>query len=105
MTITGIEYIHATPYITRANLAQELQISIGTVDKRIREIRQEIANKRYSEFAVIKDGGLMLVNYLVLIDYMHYRERLLDRNLRKNVPQYDPAKIARELGWYGKEDV
>lgn len=101
MTITEINYIHCSPYVTRANLVKEMQVSIGTVDKRIHEIKEEIIRKRYSEFALIKDGGIMMVNYLVLIDYMHYRERLRDRNLRKTVPPYNPELVAREVGWYG----
>lgn len=95
-----IKYIHASCYITRADLSKNLNMSLGAVDKRLKEIRDEIKNGRYTEYALIKDGGFMLVNYLVWIDYMAHRDRLLEKNLRKNVPAYNPAKIAREIGWY-----
>lgn len=79
---------------------QELDMSLGSVDKRIKEIKAEIEKGRYSDMAIIKDGGFCMVNYLVFIDYIKNRDRLTERNLRKNVPPYNPAKIAHELGWY-----
>lgn len=100
MVVTGIQYVHASPFVTRATVANELSISLGTVDNRIKEIKNEIKNGRYGDFAIINSGGLVLINYFVLIDYLFYRQRLREKNLRKNVPDYDPKKIANEIGWY-----
>lgn len=100
MEITTINYTRACPYITRANIASQLSISLASVDKRIKEIKEEIEKGRYSESSVIKDGGIVLINYLVFIDYEVNRQKLLDSNARKYVEPYSPGKIAREIGWY-----
>ncbi|MGN0393863.1 MAG: hypothetical protein ACI4EF_00705 [Coprococcus sp.] len=103
ITVNEISYIHASPYITRARISQEFDMSLGSVDKRIKEIKSEIEKGRYSEMAIIKDGGFCMVNYLVFIDYMKNRGRLTEKNLRKNVPDYNPKAVAYEIGWYGDD--
>ena len=100
MNITTINYTRACPYISRANIADQFDISLSSVDKRIKEIKQEIEKGRYSTNSVIKDGGIVLVNYLVFIDYEINRQKLLDSNARKYAEPYKPSKIAREIGWY-----
>ena len=98
MKITAITEVHGAPYITRGNLAKQIKLSVRTIDARIKEMREE--TDRYDEFALIKDGGIVLINYLAWIDFMKYRERLMNRNLRKNIPKYDPKRVAESIGWY-----
>lgn len=100
MEITDVQYIHGSPYRTIARLAKEEGISIGTVRNIVNEIRAEIKKGRYDEFAVSDGGGIIRINYLVFNDYWKYRKHLKDKNLRKNVPPYNPAEQARVIGWY-----
>lgn len=102
MTITKINQIHASPYLLTKEVAKEMNMCKQSAQSRIAEIKEEVKKGRYDEFAIIKDGGFLLVNYLVLIDYMKWRERLRDKNARKSVPPYDPYKVARAIGWYGE---
>ena len=98
MTITGIRTVRIPFYATRAQIAQDFKISMGTVDSRIKDILSE--KERYGDFAVIDGDGSVRVNQLAFIDYMKYKKRLDDRNLRKGVPPYDPVQIAKEIGLY-----
>lgn len=102
MQLTSLERLCGSPYISRGNLKEQFKMSLRAIDTRIQEIKEEIKQGRYGEFAYIKDGGFVLLNYLVWIDYLKYRERLKEKNLRKNVPPFDAKKIAQEIGWYGK---
>lgn len=40
-------------------------------------------------------------NLYALIDYLTYKDRLEDKNLRKTVPEFDPIPIARLCGQEG----
>ena len=105
MTITKINQTRAKPYLLTKDVAKEMGMCSRTAQGRIAEIKEEVKKGRYDEYAVIKDGGFLLVNYLVLIDYMKWRERLKDKNARKSVPPYEPCKVARAIGWYGNATV
>ncbi|MCM1172108.1 MAG: hypothetical protein NC393_08260 [Clostridium sp.] len=100
MIITNILHQHGQVMMRRDDLAKHLGISTVTVDKRCREIEKEIAQGRYSEKSLTKAGGIILINYLVFCDYLHYKDRLDNKNLRKTVPPYDPVSWARELAIY-----
>ena len=89
-----ITEVRGTPYMPRAVLAQQFGISKRTVDERMKEIKKF---DRYDEHACIKDGGIVLINYLVFLDYIEKRERI--RNGIK-VEDYDPQKLAKAIGWY-----
>lgn len=102
MNITEITMCNASPYISRATIAQQLNIAKPTVDVRIREIKEEVKKGRYNDLAIIKDGGIVLINYLVFVDYMANRQKLLEKNLRKLVPTFNPRKVAESIGWYNK---
>jgi len=86
------------PYLKKEALAQQLGISKSTVHVRAIEM-EEKARGRYGPYAVIRDGQVVLVNALALLDWMKYRRRLLDGRQAKHVPDYDPEKIARGMGW------
>lgn len=95
MKITEIESVRIPFYATRAQVAHDFHMSLGTIDSRLKEI--EAAKSRYGEFAVIRED-IIRVNLLAFLDYLKFRKRLLDKNLRKGVPEYDPISIAKELG-------
>lgn len=100
MVVTELRYLHGSPFISRKRLAEELHISMGTVDNILREMKAE-EGKRYKKDTVsIKSGSLLRINYLSFIDYFTYRDRLKDKNLRKGVPEYDPHIWAEQMGWY-----
>lgn len=100
MTITNILHQHGQVLMRRDDIAKHLGMSTVTVDIRCKEIEKEIAQGRYSEKSLTKVGGMKLINYLVFCDYLHYKERLENKNLRKSVPAYDPVSWAHELGIY-----
>lgn len=98
-TMMYTEAIRGYPYLKKEGIAQEFHVSKGTVTNRVHEIEEEMRKGRYSEYSLIQDGNILLINVLVFIDFMTYRKRLLNKNLRKNVPPYCPEKIVREVGW------
>lgn len=93
------ESIRGYPYMRKEQLADEFQISAGTVRTRLFEIEDEIKKGRYNDYAVIRDGNIVLINVLVFIDYMTYRRQLLDRNTRKYTPAFHPEKLIQTIGW------
>ena len=76
------ESIRGYPYMRKEQLTKEFQISAGTVRTRLFEIEDEIKTGRYNDYAIIRDGNIVLINVLVFIDYLTYRRQLLDRNAR-----------------------
>lgn len=84
------------PYKTKTALAEALGISRSTVYDRMREID---GNDRYGPYTVIHDGQIVLINTLAFLDWMKYRRQLMDKNLRKYVPEYNPKAIAAAMGW------
>lgn len=105
MNVTNFAKVQRIPYITKKQIAEELEISPNTVKSRIQEIEEEIKNGRYDEYAVIRDGQLLAVNYFVWIDFLTYRQRLQEKNLRKFVPPFDPKKVAPYAGLEESEAV
>lgn len=93
------ESIRGYPYMKKEQLAKEFQISVGTVRTRLFEIENEIKTGRYNDYAVIRDGNILLINVLVFIDYLTYRQQLLDRNARKYTPAFHPEKLIQTIGW------
>ena len=79
-TIESVEITKGTPFISRANLSKQLGVCPITIDNRTREIKKEVENGRYPDNSVIEDGGLKLLNYLVFMDYLNNRQRLLEPN-------------------------
>ena len=100
MKITELREISASPYKTKADLAETYKVCVRTVKYRIDEIEEEVKKGRYPSHSVLRDGTLLWVNQLVWIDYLANRQKLLNKNLRKYVEPYDPVAIAREIGWY-----
>lgn len=98
MTITNLRTISASPYKTKKQIANEFDLSPDTIKTRMHEMEKE--EERYGRMAVIRDGGIVLINYLAFLDYISNRTLLTNKNTRKHVPPYDPSQIARDIGWY-----
>ena len=98
------ESIRGYPYMKKKQLEKEFQISTGTVRTRLFEIENQIKNGRYN-YAIIRDGNIVLINVLVFIDYLTYRRQLLDRNARKYAPAFHPEKLVQMIGWSNRAVV
>ena len=99
MIITKVETMHSKPVlVTRQQISDEFDMCLRTVDTRIKELSEYSA--RYGEYTIIKHGSMVLVNKLALVDFLAYRDRLKDKNLRKNVPPYNPENVAKQMGYY-----
>ena len=83
--------------MTRNEIAKSFGISPKTVDLRVKEIEEEVKAKRYGPHSIMRDVGLVLINPLVFADYMTYRARLRNKNLRKNVPPYNAYETSKEF--------
>ena len=100
MTITAIESIRGNPFISRSRAAKDFDVSLTTIDNYIRDIEKEVSTGRDGPHSVVKSGGLTLISYTVLIDYLKYRQLLKDKNARKYVPEFDSRKTGKEIGFY-----
>lgn len=98
MTITNLRTYAGSPYKTKLQIAKECELSPRTVQERIKELEGE--KERYGRHAVIRDGNIVLINYLAWVDYIANRKNLLGKNTRKYVPEYSPREIAEEIGYY-----
>lgn len=94
-----IEVIRTTPYMRPGQVAEELQMNRKTVLERRKELEKE--TERYGLTAVIEDEKTILINLYAFLDFMKYRKRLADKNMRKYVPEYDPNVWADACA-YGK---
>ena len=91
--------------MTRNEIARSFGISPKTVDARVKEIDEEVKAKRYGPHSIMRDIGIVLINPLVFADYMTYRSRLKNKNLRKNVPPYNAYETSREFELQLSDDV
>lgn len=83
------------------DIAKKYGISKCTVRNRAQEIMKQIGTgKRYSDAAIIDDGGIVLVNELVWADWLKYRKILLSENeyAKKYIPDFEPKKWLMYLG-------
>ena len=91
--------MHSKPVlVTRQQISDEFDMCLRTVDTRIKELSEYSA--RYGDYTIIKHGSMVLINKLALVDFLAYRDRLRDSNLKKNVPPYNPENVAKQLGYY-----
>ena len=91
-----------SPYMSKGDICKSMKMSKTSLDRRLKEIRNEVKQGRYSEYAIIKDGGIVWVNYLVLIDYMKNRQMLLDSNAKKYVEPFNGRKVVEQV-WGGTD--
>ena len=87
--------IKGTAYLSKKDLAKELHLSTASVSKLIKGVQDEISKGRYHRCAVAGNR----FNLYAVIDYMAYKDQLVDKNMRKLVPPFDPAGIAELCGY------
>lgn len=94
--INEIRYIKASPYISKAQIANTFGFSLRTVCNRLAEMDKYVQLGRYSEYTILTGCGYTYVNYLALIDFMRYRKDLQEG---RKVPPFNPRQIAANIGW------
>lgn len=101
--MTVIKLMYGNPVMSVKDVCEQFGISDRTARKHMKEIEQN--RDRYGDYAVMGEGALKRVNFLAFTDYWKFRKMLADRNTRKHVPEYNPQEVARELGFYGANEV
>ena len=85
-----------SPYKTIAELREIYGQSRATINAYLKAIQND---PRYAgQWIDLGDKRPRRINSLIYEDYLHYRTRLRDRNLRKTVPPYDPVEVKRQRG-------
>ncbi len=87
-----------TAFMSVKQLAEELGLSQKTIRILIKGIQEEIMTGRYSRYAIAGNR----YSFYVVVDYLKYHKLLEDRNLRKTVPDFDPAEVAELCGYNQK---
>lgn len=83
---------------TQAGIAEALGLSKATVRRYLDEMSSHVG-KRYPEYAIARpSNNLILVSTAAFWDYLCYRAKLIDRNLRHGVPDFDAAQVLSGLG-------
>ena len=85
-------------FLSVMQLAEELNMSQRSVRNLIKGIQNEIIEGRYSRYAIAGNR----YNFYVVIDYLKYHSLLEDKNLRKTVPDFNPAEVAELCGYNQK---
>lgn len=71
-------------YANKSEISRIFGVSPGTVYNKVRGIEAEIG-RRYNRYAILDN----LVSIEVFADYMKYNKSLADKNLRKNMPDFN----------------
>lgn len=95
-----LRVIYGQPVTNIKGLTEQFKISDRTARTMVKEMEQH--RNRYGDLAVINSDGLKRVNVLAFTDYFAHRKELQEPNLAKQLPDYDPAEVARQLGFYGE---
>lgn len=85
-------------YMSIQDIMKEFGICRTQVYKLVNGIKDEIKKGRYSPYVV---SGTK-INFYAIVDYNKFRDLLADKNMRKNVPPFDPAAIAEVCGFNQK---
>lgn len=94
-----IQKIKGSPYMSKKALSEMTGLSTRTIENKVQGIMKHCGKgKRYSEYAVI-DDGIVLINVYAFYDYCKYRKYLEDKNMAKHVPAFAPAEIAQLMCW------
>ena len=94
--------LRSEDFMGKKELAEYMGISVGTVNNRIAEIRNEPRYKN-KDMPIIDDGQVVRVNVLVFYDYLCNRQSLKDMNLRKYLDPYDAEAVARAIGGFYRQ--
>lgn len=83
-------------YLTITELASEYHRSRETIYRYLEQIESE---PRYrNAWVYLTQDSPKLVNRNVFEDFLHFREHLNNRNLRRGLSPYDPMTVARQRG-------
>lgn len=83
-------------YLTITELGKTIAgMSPNTTRRYLKEME---ASPRYKHAALYLNLETVRYSTLCFFDYLYYRAKLIDKNLSKFVPDYDPAQAARLLG-------
>ena len=109
MKVTRLYAMSGGTIKTKRQLVEDTGWSKRTIEKMFAEIEAEQRpGGRYQNYryCVNHTGGLVSVNELIWLDFLKYRKHLTQKNLRKNLPPYDPCQVAREYGFFqDKEEM
>lgn len=83
--------------VTKEEAARRLCLSQRTVQGYMSDI--EKMKDRYGDKAVTRGWGYSLVNILALYDFLHYKDLLNEKNVKKDVPPFNPAEWIETMGW------
>lgn len=95
--MTTLQIIRGHPFLTKKQVAEETGRSTRTVENKMKGIRQEIENGRYSPYVLPEGQGI--INWYAYVDYITFEKMLADKNLRKAVPEFDPVAIEKISGF------
>lgn len=82
LQVTGISYIKASPYVSKAQMMQMFNISQSTASRRISDLDRYVQNGRYGPYTILDGAGVTWVNYLALVDYLRYKLSLEHRKVK-----------------------
>ena len=85
--------LNKIPYLTRSQIAEFTERTLVTVDGMVKELEQY--PDRYGAYAVIKTGGVTLVNQYALIDFLRYRKALKQG---AEIPPFEVFEVRKMCG-------
>jgi len=97
VSVNVFRELQGQPFLTKKLACQHFGMGRTTLDTRLKGIEEE--STRYP-YGVIRDGGIVLVNYFAMTDYLFYRNQLQQKNLRKHIPPFSARKTAEAVGFY-----
>lgn len=103
--MTVIKLIRGHPVANIDFLVEEYKLSRLTITRRINEMVDSERYKNIKRLVQIMNGRIVGVNYLAFYDFMSYYDDLKEPNLAKDLPIFDPAEVATEIGWYKDEEA
>lgn len=84
-----------TPYMTRKQLAQEFGVSTRMTYKYTDGLKNGIEYGIYSPYVLCDNR----INFYAVIHFLKWRDYFNDKNLRKNIPPFNPVEIAELCGF------
>lgn len=96
-----VETIRTTPFMSIEDISKEWNFHKDTVRTRVKEIIENSGpGKRYEHcLAVIGEGKSIRINNLAFTDWLSVKGQMKNKNAAKYLEPYDPAKVARSMGW------
>lgn len=74
-----------TLYLSKSGIARLFNMCRPTVYKNVEGIEEQMKLGRYNQYAILDNK----INIAVFADYLKYKKRLNDKNLKKYVPPFN----------------